>query len=525
MFHTLPWSVYALPSRAIAPVLFVSGAIGALALPPFDLWPLIAVPLSAFAILLQSDLPLGRFAWRAFLIGFGYFVAGLWWLGVAFFVEPDQFAWALPLGVLGLPAVLACFPLAGMIAAQLISRTGISKFFALIIGLGGAEYLRSFLFTGFPWNSFGVTLASNVPLSQMASLLGQNGLDLLVIAIFSSPGFFIVSRKRREPLMAVALLVACFCFGEWRLSNAREAHVPDVRLRIMQPDMPLDDRFSGRYAAEIMQSYLTLSTKGSYPSQDGMAGITHLIWPETSFPFLIEDAPLARAQIASILPANGALITGAVRRERDASGKSRFFNAIMVLDQKGSIVVHADKVHLVPFGEYLPFADWLEKLGIRQFVSAPGGFNAGPERVMLNAPGLPPFGPLVCYEAIFSNAVLPNSPSRPGLLLNVTNDGWFGITPGPSQHFALARLRAIEEGLPLVRAANNGISAVVDAYGRVEKRLALGEKGVLDADLPAAIDQPLFTRLPYLVWILMLMAISLEALLNLTQRQLTRNAI
>jgi apolipoprotein N-acyltransferase len=142
---------------------------------------------------------------------------------------------------------------------------------------------------------------------------------------------------------------------------------------------------------------------------------------------------------------------------------------------------------------------------------------------MLNAPGLPPFGPLVCYEAIFSNAALPNSGLRPSFLLNVTNDGWFGITPGPSQHFALSRLRAIEEGLPLVRAANNGISAVIDPYGRVEAKLALGERGVLDVDLPLAIDPPLFNHLPYFAWILMLMAISLEVGLKMTQRQLTRN--
>lgn len=516
---------FGLPRGAIAPVLLISGAIGALALPPFNLYPLIAFPLSAFAILLSSDLGFWRFARRAFLIGFGYFIAGLWWLGVAFFVEPDQFAWALPLAILGLPAVLGCFPLAGMIVARMIARSGISQSIALVIGLGGAEWLRSFLLTGFPWNSFGVTLATDARLSQTASLIGQNGLDLLAIAIFSSPGFVIAKRTSREPLTACALLVACFVFGAWRLSNAVVAHVPDVHLRIMQPDMPLDDRFSGRYAAEIMQSYLTLSTKGSYPARDGMAGITHVIWPETSFPFLIEDAPLARSQIASILPQNGALIAGAVRRERDASGQSRFFNAIMVIDQKGAVTAHSDKVHLVPFGEYLPFADWLETFGLRQFVSAPGGFSAGAERVMLNAPGLPPFGPLICYEAIFSHAILPVGSSRPAFLLNVTNDGWFGMTPGPVQHFALARLRAIEEGLPLVRAANNGISAVVDAYGRVEAQLGLGEKGVLDADLPMAIDPPLFSRCPFLGWLLVFIAISFEAMLNLTQRQLTRNTI
>lgn len=494
MFHTLPWSIFSLPPRVVTGLAFLSGAIGALALPPFALWPMMVFPLSAFALLLLFEISFSTFALRAFLIGFGYFVAGLWWLGVAFLVEPDQFAWALPLGVLGLPAVLALFPLVGMIIARILSRAKLSPWLALIIGLGLSEWLRGFLFTGFPWNSFGIAFASHLPLMQTASLVGQHGLDLLAIAIFSSLAFLFATRRKREVIVSFVALIAMFTFGEMRLIEAGDARVPDVRLRIMQPDVPLDDKFSGENAAEIMQTYLTLSTKGSYPDASGMAGITHLIWPETSFPFLIDEAPEARAQIASILPEGGALITGAVRRERDANAKSKFFNSILVIDHHGAVLSHADKVHLVPFGEYLPLADLLEKLGIRQFVNTPGGFIAGARRVMLTAPNLPLFSPLVCYEAIFSGEVVPEGETRPTFLLNVTNDGWFGITPGPSQHFALARLRAVEEGLPLVRAANNGISAIVDPYGRILAELGLGEKGVLDSDLPKPIEPTVFTR-------------------------------
>jgi len=523
MFHTLPWSIFSLPSRVLAMIAFVSGAIGALALPPFNILPLMLFPLSAFALLLIFEVSFSTFVWRAFLIGVGYFVAGLWWLGAAFLVEPDQFAWALPLGVLGLPTALAVFPLAGMMIARLILRMTRSPWLALIIGLGLSEWLRGFLFTGFPWNSFGIAFASHLPLMQTASLVGQSGLDLLAIAIFSSPAFLVVARRKREVMFSLILLISMFAFGEIRLMHTNQDYVPNVRLRIMQPDIPLDAKFSGDNAAEIMQSYLTLSTKGSYPRQDGMAEITHLIWPETAFPFLVAESTEARAQIASILPNGASLITGAVRRERDSLGQSRFYNSIMVIDHKGAVLAHADKVHLVPFGEYLPFADWLEKLGLKQFVSTPGGFHAGARRILLSAPNLPLFSPLVCYEAIFSGAVLTAGDIRPEFLLNVTNDGWFGVTPGPAQHFALARLRAVEEGLPLVRAANNGISAVVDPYGRILTQLGLGEKGTRDSFLPRSIPSPFFARFHFFGLLLILMLVCVAAVQKLTQRQLTRN--
>lgn len=504
--------------------LCLCGAMGALALPPFNFWPAMAVPLSAFALVLISEMPVKRFARDAFLIGLGYFIAGLWWLGVAFLVEPDQFAWALPLGVVGLPAILALFPLAGMLLARGLMRASLSPWLALIVGLGGAEWLRGFLFTGFPWNSFGMAFASDARLMQTAAIVGQNGLDLIVIAVGSSLAFFLVSRRMHQIVISMAVMIAMFAFGHVRLMTAETENVDTIRLRVMQPDVPLDDKFSSETAAEIMNSYLTLSTKGSYPSADGMAGITHLVWPETAFPFLLDESDEARAQIASILPVGGALITGAVRRERDGSGQSRFFNSVLVMDQTGAIVGRADKVHLVPFGEYLPLAGLLEKWGIRQFVNAPGGFAAGSQRVMLNTPSLPLFVPLICYEIIFSGEVLAKSSERPVFLLNVTNDGWFGLTPGPAQHFALARLRTVEEGLPLVRSANTGISAVVDPYGRIRTMLALGERGVIDSDLPAASDRTVFSRVPYLGWLLILIAVSVQVIVKLPLRQLTRKS-
>ena len=222
---------------------------------------------------------------------------------------------------------------------------------------------------------------------------------------------------------------------------------------------------------------------------------THLIWPESAFPFLLHRDAGALAQIAAILKPGTLLITGAARMSEPLPGESvgKFYNAIQTIDDRGTILESYDKVHLVPFGEYLPkFLDRIIRAaGLRQFISIPGGFEPSEERTTLSVPGLPPVAATICYEAIFPDDFLPDGP-RPDLILNVTNDAWFGLTPGPYQHFAQARLRAVEEGLPLVRAANTGISAVVDPYGRVVASLPLGTEGVLDAALPRSLSRTVY---------------------------------
>jgi apolipoprotein N-acyltransferase len=241
-----------------------------------------------------------------------------------------------------------------------------------------------------------------------------------------------------------------------------------------------------------------------------MAGITHLVWPESSFPFLLAREPAALAQISGLLDRKAVLITGAVRASERLPGETgrRFYNAIQVVAADGTVVDSADKTHLVPFGEYLPMSDLLTTLGLRQFVQAPGGFDAGTHRKLLSVPGLPPAAALVCYEAIFPGDVLPEG-ARPGLMINVTNDAWFGVTPGPHQHFAQARLRTIEEGLPLVRGANTGISAVVDPFGRVIAALPLGVEGVLDSALPEALPATIFAINGTLWWLFVLIVFAL----------------
>lgn len=484
----------------------LAGAVGALAMPPFGLLPALVVSLAPAMWLLDgaaagggrfSPATLRTAALIGWAFGFGYFVAGLWWLGAAFLVEPDQFAVLMPLGVLGLPAGLALFHALGFVLARLLWSRGGLRVLALTSGLGASEMLRGTVLTGFPWNAYGMALGAHPLLAQAAALAGLDGLTLLAIGMAAAPATIATGqtgRARWAPTaFAGGLLALLAGFGLWRVPSAPVPAVAGVKLRIMQPNIPQDDKFQPDNREAIMRHYLALSDRATAPGNSGMSGVTHLIWPESSFPFLLADDPQALAQIAALLPGGAVLVTGAVRADEPLAGETRrrFYNALQVVRDDGAIIDSSDKVHLVPFGEYLPLSDLLASLGLRQFVNAPGGFEVGSRRKMLGVPGLPPVVPLICYEAIFPGQVRPQN-GTPGVLLNVTNDAWFGQTPGPYQHYAQARLRTIEEGLPLVRAANDGISAVVDPYGRELASLPLGVEGVLDSALPKALEPPLF---------------------------------
>ena len=269
--------------------------------------------------------------------------------------------------------------------------------------------------------------------------------------------------------------------GQWGYTQAEMAGT-GTRLRIVQANIDQAEKWRPENSAEIFADYLDLTKTG------GLDGITIVIWPETAVPFLLADAPEALFAIAAVLPAGTSLLAGSARlvEERDAQGaliRNRIYNSLLVIDDEGSVVGNYDKIHLVPLGEYLPFQDFLESLGMMQLTGVRGGFSVGSGPRLLSVPDAPPASPLICYEIIFPHAVTEKG-TRPGWLLNVTNDAWFGSSAGPYQHFHQAQVRAIEQGVPVVRAANTGISAVIDPYGRVLAEIGLGEKGVIDAELP-----------------------------------------
>jgi apolipoprotein N-acyltransferase len=493
-------------------VALLAGAVTTLALPPFNVWPL---PFLTFPVLvwLIDGSAAGRLggalaaAAAGWWFGFGYFVAGMYWVGHAFLVDARTFGWLLPFAVIALPAGLALFTAFGAALARMLWTRGAMRVVALAVALTVAEWLRGHLLTGFPWNTFGYAFATPPALAQTASLIGIWGLTFIAVAVYAAPAVLAddpadTRRRWLPPALAVIVIAGLAGYGIWRLDRTPTTFVDGVRLRLMQPNIQQDQRFNYAQRHTVMERYAALSARDTALSDGangsnaaGLESVTHLIWPESAFPFFLTREADALAQIAKLLPEGTVLITGGVRAPETVptDAITRAYNSIYVLDHDATILSIYDKVHLVPFGEYLPFQDTLERLGLTQLVNVKGGFIPGDRRRAVSVPRAPRFLPLVCYEVVFPGEAVPRG-ERPGWMLNLTNDGWFGRSPGPYQHLQQARVRAIEEGLPLVRAANTGISAVIDPVGRVVRSLPLGTEGVLDAPLPHALRHTPYSR-------------------------------
>jgi apolipoprotein N-acyltransferase len=510
--------------------LFAS-ALGVLSLPafaPLHLWPVLFLTFGPLVWLLDGchrdhrELG-GRLKCAAligFWFGFGYFLAGLYWVAEAFLVEPWRHGWLIPFVMTALPAGMALFFVVAAVLAMLMWWQGAARAFALAVALGLAEYARGHVVTGLPWNLVGYSILGGDAMMQIASLFGVYALSLLAVLLFVSPaaiaapeGSGLGGGKGTIALAASLLLLlgAGTLWGEQRLAHADSAGT-GIKVRIVQADIDQAEKWRPENSAEIFNDYLDLTKSGA----GGLGGISLVVWPETAVPFLLADSPQALSLIAEALPEGTSLLVGSARlvEERDAQGTltaTRIFNSLLVIDDKGEVLNAYDKIHLVPFGEYLPFQDFMESLGFMQLTGVRGGFSAGTGPRLLAIPGAPPASPLICYEIIFPDDVVDISEKRvvdiserPGWLLNITNDAWFGSSAGPYQHFHQARVRAVEQGLPLVRAANTGISAMVDPYGRILAEIGLGEKGAIDSELPKAGSQTLFARLGILVEISMI---------------------
>jgi apolipoprotein N-acyltransferase len=501
---------------------FVAGAVSVLAMPPFFLWPVLWITLPALVWLIDGAVrrnadkgPVRRLAAAGetgWWWGFGYFLAGLHWIGEAFLVEAEVFAVFMPFAVMLMPAGLALFYAAATAAASSAWKSGAWRVVALALTLSAAEWLRGHVLTGFPWNVLGYALTWPLELMQGAAVLGIYGLTLAAVLIFGLPAVLwseaaASQRGRRWAALAVALLplVIAGALGHARLALAdspakgRSSMVPGVKIRIVQPSVSQREKWRPENWARFFQDHLDLSGRNPAGATDGLMGVTHVIWPEAAMPFPPLDSPEALASIGGLLPEGTVLIAGANRIEwTDGTPRRprRFFNSLLVFGKGGLLLSLYDKIHLVPFGEYIPRAlrPLLALIGMPQLAGRVGFESGVSPRPLLAVPGLPAVVPLICYEAIFP-AVVVQTGERPALIVNLTNDGWFGNTTGPRQHLHQARVRAVEEGLPLIRAANNGVSAAFDPYGRVVGQLDLNVRGVIDVPLSVALPPPVYARL------------------------------
>jgi apolipoprotein N-acyltransferase len=523
----LPKLIAHLQTWRLALIAFVAGALSVLAMAPFFLWPILffsfpiliwvldaiclteadgEVPLTAYLTRLR------RAAFAGWAFGFGYFLGSVYWIGYAFYVDAERYAALMPFAVAGLAAGLGLFYAAPAVLAAAMWRSGYARLLAFAFAFFCADAARGYLLTGFPWNLFGEALAANDPHMQLAAYIGVYGLTLAALLIFPAAAALIAApgaRQRRlwAPLcLAVIALAGSYAFGTQRL--LREAgEVEGVRVRIVQPNIPQRERWKPENQRWIFDRILSLSRGGT--SGEDIATFTHVIWPESAVPFLFgfnRDILSVTVHdiLAELIPPGTTLILGAERAEGILSVDTRYsydraFNSLFVLGGGAAIEAIYDKAHLVPFGEYVPFHEVLTAVGFRVFSHQLDGFDAGTAPApLIETPHAPAFMPLICYEIIFPGRV-PNEQARPGWLVNVTNDAWFGDSTGPYQHLHQARIRAVEEGLPVMRAANTGISAVIDPFGRVLAQLSLGNAGVIDHGLPRALPATFYekTRLPW----------------------------
>ena len=464
------------------------GALSAAALPPLHLLPVLLVAIPGLLTLLGPRPGARRGVWLGWCFGFGHHLLGLYWVTEAILFEAARFWWFVPIAVPALAAFLALFiALAVVVAGR--ARQGWPRALALAGAWTLADLARQFFLTGFPWNPWGSVwaipgVAGDVFL-QPAALIGVHGLTLVTVWLSAAP-----SLAKTGRCAALALLLGWGAFGVWRLAGTE---APDqglgLNVILVQGNIPQGEKWERTRALKIFQHYLDLTHDGVTRA----GGRAVVVWPESASPFLLDSDPQARLMVAEAALGNPVL-AGSDRIGPDRRPR----NSIMAIGADAQLLSLYDKWHLVPFGEYQP--NWF--LLPIQIVPG-GGFAPGDGPRTLRLPGVPPVGPLICYEAIFP-AEMVDGADRPSWLVNVTNDAWFGNSSGPRQHLAAARLRAVEEGLPLFRAANTGISAAFDAYGRELGRLGMGETGILTRSLPAPLPPGVFARLG--LWVPMMLA-------------------
>lgn len=422
-------------------------------------------------------------ALRAWFWGIGHFTVGSYWMVEAFFVPPADFALLGPPAVLGLAMVLGAFPAAAAWASKMLVRRWPSlggrylQLIILAIAWTATEWLRGHVFTGFAWNPLAHVWAFAAPLLQGAALVGVYGLGTFTFMILAAP-----AAGWRASLDALAIVGLAGIAGQQVMASGVSAPAGPM-VRIVQPNIPQAEKWRPESRARELQKLIDLSRR------DGFEGLAAVVWPETATPFIVQPGSQGLTVLATAAPPHGYLVAGAPRSGADV--KEGVWNSLLVVDPTGAIQATYDKVHLVPFGEYIPFhKEWPPLTGL----IGRGSFEKGESFTTVSLPGLPGFSPLICYEALFPGEVTGPGP-RPAWLLNITNDAWFGLSSGPYQHFVSARLRSIEEGLPMIRAANTGVSAVIDAYGRVLAALDMEQEGVIDHVLP-----PPRAATPYSRW-------------------------
>jgi apolipoprotein N-acyltransferase len=491
------------PRWAAAILSLAAGAAAALAFPPFSVLPgLIGYPLLLH--LCDRAAPERRMRsafWRGWLAGIAFFLISTWWVAEAFYVDAKEQGWMAPIAVVLLAAGLGLFWGAAGALYALVRPVGgwrpvvFAGCFCLF------EWLRGHVLTGFPWDLAGETWRAGSAPSQAASIIGAYGLSWITVAAASAVALLWPRPRRRDWIaigLAAAMIAALYGYGWVRLSHAVPIASNATRVRIVQANVDQESKYDEALFRSILDRYLSLTARPA-------AQVPNIvIWPEGAIPDAVNDylAPgtWTRSAITDSLQPGQTLLLGGYRFAGDAE-HPKAFNSLLAFRAEAhalSLTGVYDKFRLVPFGEYLPAESLLGPIGFKKLVHVTDGFDPGPRPKPISPPSVPPVQPLICYESLFPGFVRQGAAAagRPAWIVNISNDAWFGRTSGPWQHLNIASYRAIEEGLPMVRATPTGISAVIDAYGRIApgQELGQGAFGVIDAPLPPALAPTPFSH-------------------------------
>jgi apolipoprotein N-acyltransferase len=474
------------------------GLMAALAMPPVGLWPLLFILFPLLWLQLQTLFTTKHVFILVWLFSFGYFTAGLYWIAAALFVDIANNWWVLPFAVMGLPALMSFYPAAAAAIWHRLAWQGPARVLSFIALVSLSEWVRGFMFTGFPWNLWGYAWMDLLPVMQSVAVWGIYGLTLMtLLAVFlpilwcQRTGIF---AARAIVIGVLVVLAFSIIWGMGRIDQSYSSHEDQMRVRIVQPNIPQEAKWDADQRLMHEDKIWALTAQSAEHAPD------MVVWPETAITLVsTEDVRRMEEKLHTYLPTSAVLAAGTLDVGWDSETRSpTFFNRIGFYRADGERLDAYDKFHLVPFGEYLPYQRYWP---VKPVAFQSGRFTAGRGVQTISIGNIPSFSPLICYEVLFpSNVVRENQ--RPQWILNVTNDGWYGRTSGPYQHLAIARVRAIEEGLPLVRAANTGVSAVIDPLGRIARMLPLGTTGIIDSVLPPALQSTFYARhgqTPFLV--------------------------
>lgn len=444
---------------------------------PFDLPFLSLAALAGFLHLIHLQ-PIRRAFWLGWLAGVGYFATAIHWIVEPFLVDIAQHGWMAPFALLFMAAGLALFWAVPVAATARL--TGWQHGLALACAWTLSEAARSVVFTGFPWALLGYIWVET-PIAQAAAFVGPHMLGFATILLGAA-----LSGTFQRPLRAVLpLLLLGLAWLGLSQRPPPQADLTDVTIRLVQPNAAQHLKWQ----PEMMQTFFDRQIAAT--SAPGSPDL--VVWPEAAVPYLLHERPDLNAHIAKAAGPDTRVFLGIRHRVQDDTG-TRWFNSAALLAPDGAVAAQYDKHHLVPFGEFLPFRPLFDRFGLQALAANAGIFFAGEAGPAVIESGIaPPFQPLICYEAIFPNEILRGD-NRPAWLLHVTNDAWFGNFSGPFQHLAQVRMRAIEQGLPVARAANTGISAMIDPYGRVLASLPFQTGGYLDNPLPEALPPTLYSK-------------------------------